>query len=205
MIRNIIFDMGRVLLDYDAMPVCRAFTDNEEAALKVRAAIFDSGVWGQTDLGYITDEEAGEIACGYVEDEELRTAVRQAMRHWTEYNLWVFEGTAQAVEYVREKGLGLYILSNASHRFREYQGMIPHIDWFDGIMISAEEHLVKPDRAFYERLCEKYRLKPEECFFIDDMQHNVDGAAAVGIRGYCFADRDVGRLMEKLKEVTGRQ
>ncbi len=54
-------------------------------------------------------------------------------------------------------------------------------------MISAKEKLLKPDPALYRRLLDRYRLKAEECLFIDDLRENIEGAERVGIKGHCFA------------------
>ena len=54
MIRNIVFDMGKVLMDYSGMPVCRHFTDNEALAKRVCTAVFDSPEWVLLDMGVIT-------------------------------------------------------------------------------------------------------------------------------------------------------
>ena len=81
----------------------------------------------------------------------------------------------------------------------------PEVDSFDGILFSAEEKLLKPQKEIYERLFEKFNIKPEECYFIDDLQLNIDGAAACGMKGYCFADGNVEKLqkaLDKLNEDT---
>ena len=75
--------------------------------------------------------------------------------------------------------------------------MIPAIDCFDGILFSSQEKCIKPEKEIFERLLEKFALKPSECFFIDDIEENIQGARACGMDGYCFADQDV----EKLKNV----
>ena len=77
-----------------------------------------------------------------------------------------------------------------------YQELLPEVDSFDGILFSAEEKLLKPQKEIYERLFEKFNIKPEESYFIDDLQLNIDGAAACGMKGYCFADGNVEKTAE---------
>ena len=72
---------------------------------------------------------------------------------------------------------------------------------FDGTLVSAEEKLAKPNPAIYERLFEKFHLKAEECFFIDDRQDNIDSAKGCGMDGYCFADGNVERLRAYMEEM----
>ena len=95
---------------------------------------------------------------------------------------------------MHDRGFRLYILSNAGLRFRTYEYKLPHPEYLSGILVSAEERMLKPDPQIFLRLCEKFSLKPEECLFIDDNAQNVHGAESTGMTGYCFADGDVPRL-----------
>ena len=92
----------------------------------------------------------------------------------------------------------IYLCSNASMRLPDmYKKVIPGIRHFDGVLFSAPEKCIKPQRQIYEALFSRFCLKPEECFFVDDLQLNIDGARECGMDGYCFADGDI----EKLKGV----
>jgi len=79
-----------------------------------------------------------------------------------------------------------------------YHQVIPAIDCFDGIFFSAEVKCMKPQKEMYEHFFERFGLKPEECFFIDDLERNIQGAKACGMDGYCFADGDRERLKIRL-------
>ena len=110
---------------------------------------------------------------------------------------------AEVVQSLHERGYKLYILSNAAPSFRAYQYKLPHPELFSGMLVSAEEKLLKPDATIYHRLCDKFGLKAEECVFIDDLPVNVEGAERVGMHGYCYADGDVERLKAFLKNIEG--
>jgi putative hydrolase of the HAD superfamily len=84
------------------------------------------------------------------------------------------------------RGFRVYILSNAGLWMGRTRDFIPNIGRFHGVMFSAEEKLVKPDPRLYLRFQEKFGLRPEECFFIDDKEENVQSAAALGWRTYRF-------------------
>jgi len=198
MIKNIVFDMGKVLLDYDPMPVCRHYADNEEDAKIICNALFVSKYWALTDLGLLTDEEAIEEVAVLLPDKQLFTVLKKCMDNWHRFNLWPHKNIDSLVQELSDRKLDLYILSNASTRFRVYQSLIPKIDLFKGIMVSAEEHCVKPDRQIYQRLFEKFAIKPEDSIFIDDLEDNIKAAADCGMSGYCFSDGDVGRLRQYL-------
>ena len=109
----------------------------------------------------------------------------------------------ELLEGLLEKGLRLYVLSNCGYRFREFEYKIPCRDQFSGMLVSAEESLLKPDAKVFQRLCEKFQLQMDECVFVDDLQKNVDGAIAAGMQGYCFADGNVEKLKAYLSGVNG--
>ena len=86
----------------------------------------------------------------------------------------------------------------ASADFHERKAGIPALSFFDGFIISAEHKLLKPEKEIYEALYEKFSLKPEECFFIDDVQKNIDGARATGMDGHCYYHGDLEILKKDL-------
>lgn len=197
MIRNIVFDMGKVLVEYDAMRVCRHHIEDAADREAVCTAVFVSPEWMLLDMGVIPEEQAMKQICGRL-PERLHEAAHLCMRDWHKYCMSAVEEMEPVVRELKRRGFGIYLCSNASLRLPQcYRDVIPAIDCFDGVLFSAEEKLLKPQKEIYERLFEKFDLKPEECFFIDDLQLNIDGAKACGMDGYCFADRDV----EKLKKV----
>ena len=76
-------------------------------------------------------------------------------------------------------------------------------DTYEAVYMNvSEEKLLKPQKEIYERLFEKFNIKPEECYFIDDLQLNIDGAAACGMKGYCFADGNVEKLQKALENLN---
>jgi len=109
-------------------------------------------------------------------------------------------GDGEFVKLLKDHGFGIYLCSNASMRLLAcYKEVIPGIEYFDGVLFSADVKYLKPQKEIYLTLLERFGLKPEECFFIDDMQENINGAADCGMDGYCFSDGDVGRLTGFLK------
>lgn len=201
MIKNIVFDMGKVLLDYDPVLVCRQFTDSEEEIEAVDRELFRAGEWTLLDKGVITEEEALEQVWKRLPDDRLRELADFSLKHWHEYNITPKEGMGELVRELKDRGYRIYLCSNASLRFRVFQDKIPGIQYFDGVLVSAEEKCLKPEPEIYERLFEKFQILPEESFFIDDIQANIDGALRCGMSGYCFADGDVKRLKNELDRV----
>lgn len=197
MIKNIVFDMGKVLVDYDAMRVCRHHIADQADRETVCTALFVSPEWVLLDMGVISENQAIEQICSRL-PVRLHEAVRLCMRDWHQYCMNPVEEMEPLVRELKAKGYGIYLCSNAGLRLPQCcREVIPAVDCFDGILFSAEEKLLKPQKEIYQRLFERFHLKPEECFFIDDLQLNIDGARECGMDGYCFADRNV----EKLKAV----
>lgn len=200
MIRNIVFDMGRVLLSYEPMLPCLRCTGNVADAKLVCDAIFNHPQWAEKiDGGLITDEEYLKLAQSRLETPALKEAAARVMENWELDALWPKEGMSALVDELLASGYALYVLSNTGLRFHDFEYKIPRIGEFGGRLLSAEEHLLKPSPAIYERFCEKFGVLAEECFFIDDVMANIEGAKTIGMNAYCFADGDVARLREFIR------
>ncbi|MCC8059234.1 MAG: HAD family phosphatase [Clostridiales bacterium] len=194
MIRNIVFDMGNVLVGYDPMRVCEHYITDEEDRMQVYTADFVSPEWVMLDMGVIEEEQALERICARL-PERLHEAARLCMRDWDKYNMQTYAEMEPVVRGLKARGFDIYLCSNASNRLPgRYRELIPAVDCFSGILFSAPEKVMKPQRQIYECLFARYSLRPEECFFIDDAQINIDGARACGMDGYCYADADRERL-----------
>ena len=199
MIKNIVFDMGNVLVRYDSMRACRQFTQEGEERDKVNTSVFVSPEWIFLDMGLISEEEALEKMQSRLPEGHAREAARLCMEHWHEYCMWEIPGMRDLVKEQKEKGYGIYLCSNASLRMLScYKQVSPAIELFDGVLFSAEVKCLKPQKEIYEQFYRRFNLKPEECFFIDDLPGNIKGAQETGMDGYCFADGDIQKLKERL-------
>lgn len=199
MIKNIVFDMGKVLVDYDAEKVCSHFIKDEEEQKEICTAIFVSPEWILLDMGVMPEDMALERMLARLDTERKRELGALCFKHWHEYNMRHKEGMEEVVRWLKSIGYGIYLCSNASVRLLTcYKTVLPAIDCFHGILFSADVLCLKPQKEIYEHLFHRFRLKPEECFFIDDMPLNIEGARQCGMDGYCFEDGDVGKLRKVL-------
>ena len=197
MIRNIIFDMGNVLIYFnrDVFLDRVGVTDPDDRKLLLRE-VYLSLEWSRMDRGSLTDAEAADIIACRV-PERLRETVHRLVNEWDRPILPV-PGMEELIHELKDGGYGIYLLSNASFRQHIYWPRVPAHELFDGTLISADVRLVKPQPEIYEKMCSTFSLKKEECVFIDDSSPNVEGAFYTGIPAVVFHD-DVGELREKLR------
>lgn len=205
MIKNIVFDMGKVLVDYVADAVCRQFMTDEEEIREVCTSVFISPEWVLLDMGVIGEEEALDRMLARLSTDHAKEMAALCFWHWHEYNMWPMEGMGELVMKLKERGLKIFLCSNASVRLLTcYEQVLPCADQFDGILFSAEERCMKPQKEIYERLFARFSLKPEECYFIDDQHLNIESGAACGMEGYVY-DGDREKLIRKLSQVLGQE
>ena len=185
MTRNVVFDMGNVLILYDPVHfVRRAGVESPEDRDLLLKAIFHSPDWPLMDRGDL-DEAALETRAFARLPQRLHAVAHDLIFSW-EKPMEPIPGMADFVRECKAAGLSVYLLSNASVRQPAYWPDIPGSECFDGAVISAFLRRVKPDPAIYRCLLERYHLKAEESVFIDDMPVNAAGAAQVGMRGLVF-------------------
>ena len=184
MIRNVIFDMGGVLIRFDLGIFLDRLKPDEADRKLLTDQVFLSVEWARMDRGSMTEEEAVRSICQRV-PERLHGAVETLVMHWDEPLLPV-DGMYELIRELKEAGYGIYLLSNASLRQHAYWPRIGASRFFDGCLISADEKVVKPQPEIYRLLLERFGLRPEECFFIDDVPANVEGALFCGLHGAVF-------------------
>jgi len=198
MIRNVIFDMGQVLIYYKPdLYIERLGISGEDSGILLRE-VFCRVEWVQLDHGTITEAEAVKSICQRV-PPRLYHAVEELVFRWWARPLSPVPGMKELVAELKEAGYGIYLLSNANIQQIKYHDRIPGTEYFDGRIVSAECKMLKPQREIYELLLDTYGLQAEECLFIDDSPLNVEGALCAGIRGIVFDD-DLPRLRGELRE-----
>ena len=196
MIRNILFDMGQVLIRFDRQLFLDRLDICEEEKQLLLREVFLSVEWVQMDRGTKNETTALESMCRRL-PEHLHPAAEALVCHWDEPML-PGDGMYELVEELKGKGYGIYLLSNASSRQHAYWPRIPASRFFDGKLISADHQVIKPQPEIYDLCLEKFGLKAEECFFIDDVPANIEGALCRGIAGAVFHN-DVKLLRKALR------
>lgn len=148
------------------------------------------------DRGSKVEADAVASCCTRL-PERLHEAAEKLIAMWDRPILPI-PGMYELIEELKDKGYGIYLLSNASVRQHEYWPRIEASRFFDGTIISADEGVMKPNAEYYLRALNKFCLKADECFFVDDVPANIEGAFYCGIHGAIFHD-DVPLLRQQLR------
>lgn len=189
MIKNIIFDIGNVLMHYQPKEYLASFIPSPERQEKTYNAVFGSKDWLMLDRGIITEHEAIDrfkANCPDVSDE-----IQAAMDHWFDKMMIPITETGDYLKDLKNKGYLIYILSNYQEKaFHYIRSQNDFFDYTDGMVISFEEKLLKPEPEIFNLLLSRYSLNPSETVFIDDTPENISAAEKIGIHGIVFTGYD---------------
>ena len=199
--KNIVFDFGGVLVDWNPHHLYdKYFGSREKAEWFINNICLYS--WNlQMDGGKPFAEGVAELQA---EHPEWSEAIAIYHTRWIEMMNGEIEGMASVIRRLKMAGYGVYGLTNwSAETFPMVRDTYPVFQEFDGIVVSGEEHLLKPDAAIYKCLLERYALQAEESLFVDDNADNVVGARNVGMKAIQFTSAE--ELERELKDVFGMQ
>lgn len=196
MIKNIVFDLGNVLLNFKPVVYLHTKISDKIKVQEVYEEIFTSKEWLMLDRGIITEEEAvNEICNRSTENSEL---IKLVMHNWYQL-LTPIEDTVEILKELKHKGYRLYFLSN--FHLLAYEDVTKRYEFFklfDGGILSYKEKLIKPGNDIYNRLTKEYKINPQESIFIDDTLENIESAIKLRFKAILFINSN--DLREKLKE-----
>lgn len=199
-IKNIIFDFGGVLLDWNPRYLYRSYFHSEEEMEYFLSAIC-TPEWNESlDAGRPFEEAISELQAQWPQYKE---AIMMYWQEWPQMVRGDYPETVHLLKLLKENGYHIYGLTNWSAE--TIRLMIPRYDFFrqlDGMVVSGEEKMLKPSPDIYNLLLTRYHLQADESVFIDDNQKNVAGAEAVGIHGIEFDN--ASHVSEQLKALGVR-
>ena len=185
MIRNVIFDVGNVLIEFDWQKFLRRLFDGETAKI-VSPAMWGTAAWDEMDRGVLSMDEVTALFIANAPD--YAPQIREALDRIGECPA-VKPYTIPWIRELKQQGYRVYYLSNY---FRTLWEKRPDIRAFadetDGGTFSWHEQVIKPDPAAFRRLLERYQLHAEESLFIDDSPKNIAAAQALGFHAVRFTD-----------------
>ena len=184
MIKNVVFDIGNVILNFDYMKVISEYTDSIEEKKFILDNIMNSPEWlgySLIDTGFITKEEAIQI----VQDRTNHINDNLVRNFWNNYNNYAFvdKRVLNLIERLKNKGYKVYLLSNMNEYTFNKVKASNLFNIVDGYVLSYLVHQVKPYISIYKTLISKYNLTVSECLFIDDNENNINTAKMLGMIG----------------------
>ncbi len=195
MIKNIVFDMGGVLIDFNFRKTLNEYFKPEYHDI-LKKEVFEADLWNKLDRGVLRAEDAIPGILTKIPGE-TRELISQMVSDFYDY-MPPFPDMVPFIKRLKAAGYNVYLLSNATPRFFDRYLDIPAISLMDGLFVSCVYKLLKPQREIYEAFCNKFSLKAEECFFIDDMPRNIEGAKNFGMSGFVFKAPDTTELEKAL-------
>ncbi len=185
-IKHIVFDMGNVLMRYDPEVPLKEFVKTEEARNLIRKELFQGLEWVEADRGMISEEEMYQSVKKRI-PSQYHEELKRCVYEW-DICMKPLEESVKFCKELRDQGYKTYVLSNAAQSFYSYFTRFSSLDAFDGVVVSSDVHLIKPDVRIYEYFLEKYHLDASECLFLDDREDNVEGARKAGMQAIVFTE-----------------
>jgi len=199
MIKNLIFDFGKVLVDYNFSHIIDPLFDNEEDKKEFYTFFASLDFVNELDR-----EVTPFLEIIQKKQKEYPKYTEQLQIFYDKYVDFVtgeIPGMKELLTDLKAEGYKLYGLTNWSSKVHDVMKNYDIFDLLDDQLISSEEHLIKPEPEIYERLLEKFDLKAEECVFTDDKAINVEAAVKVGLEGIIFHNAE--QYARELKAIIG--
>lgn len=198
MIKNVIFDMGNVLLRWDPEYIVSNYDTDEIGKGFLLNEVIKTKYWLDVDKGIISYDDLLDIVKNRIPSKYH--AVAKHMCDTFENYMEELLNATEVLSKLKSEDYNLYILSNSCLKFRSILKKQRFYSYLDGILLSSEEKMLKPDTEIFKLMCDRYELNPSESLFIDDIKANVDGAISAGLKGEVY-DWKIQDLYSLVKEV----
>ena len=190
--RIVVFDLGGVLFDWNPRHLYRKLFHGDEAAMEDFLANVCTQEWNERqDAGRTFADAAAELLPRHPDKAHL---IKAFGSRFDEMIAGPIEGTVHILADLKRAGVPRYGLSNwSAETFPPQRQRFEFLSWFDGIVVSGDEGVIKPDPRIFHILLERYRIDPREAVFIDDNPGNAEAAASLGIHGIHFQSPELLR------------
>ena len=184
MIKNLIFDFGKVLVDYDFEAFFRKHIPDTERCKAFAPVLYNE------EIQRLLDREAkpfDEIMEKIIRmNPEFEPEIRMFEERYAEIVTGEVEGMYELLSQLKSEGYKLYGLTNWCSKVHQTIAQFEIFKLLDGYIISSEEKFIKPEPEIYQRLFTKFNLRPEECIFTDDREENIIGGKSFNMGGILF-------------------
>lgn len=200
MLRHLILDIGNVICDWDPDRLVSQTFDTAQDQAEALSVTVNTPDWLMLDRGTLALNDA-------IHRAQARTQlpghkIAEVYANMSE-SLTELTGTTEAMRRAQAANVPIYILSNMqSHAWDYLNKSYSCWSYCDGVVVSCDVGLIKPEPAIYQHLCERFSVTPESCVFVDDMKVNIDAAIAFGMQGVQLTDKHAGG--EVIDELVAR-
>lgn len=182
---NIVFDFGNVIAKFNGKQILRHFYPADSDFDKIFQVVFRE--WGELDKGIIDYQNYADESAAML-PSSLTHATEKFFQNWPEHLTFIPE-TLELISQLKEQNRNIYLLSNAPVKFADWAlKNCPFFESFSGIVFSAPIKMAKPMPEIYLYLFEHFQLDPKTCFFIDDLEKNINAGRSLGMDGIIFKD-----------------
>lgn len=187
MIKNIIFDIGGVLVDFNPLKILREMGLEETEVQSIAKSTVLGPHWKELDRGVMQKNDVYELMLKDTEDK-YKADAKCFLENEVLKTVTSFDYSADWCKSLKAKGFKIYLLTNYPEWMFDYhwENVFTFSKYIDGEVVSGKVKLIKPDSKIYTTLLQKYNLNAGECVFIDDRQENVEAAEKSGIKGIHF-------------------
>lgn len=190
--KTIVFDLGGVLVDWNPRYLYRSVF-NDDAKMNHFLANICTGNWNELQDAGRSIQEATEVLVGHFPEYEFY--IRMFYGEWQKMLNGPINGTVDILKTLKNKEYRILALTNwSAETFPIALGLFDFLHWFDDVLVSGKEKLIKPDPAIFNLLIKRYSLDPAQTIFIDDNIKNVTAAKEVGLDAIHFTDPHILRL-----------
>jgi 2-haloacid dehalogenase len=186
--KAVVFDLGGVLIDWDPRHLYRRLLADEAAVEEFLATVCTPEWNAELDRGRPFAEGVAELVERH---PEHAAAIAAYHERWPEMVAGDIPGTVEVLAELRAAGVPLYALTNwSAETFAITRGRFEFLEWFDGLLVSGEERVTKPDPAIFQLLLDRFGLDPTATVFVDDSEANVAAARRLGFDAIGFTGHE---------------
>ncbi|MEM7019403.1 MAG: HAD family phosphatase [Pseudomonadota bacterium] len=185
---QVIFDLGRVLLEWQPDEILARHTSDMDKRDALRRAIYAHADWLALDKGTMTEAEAVPL---FARRADCSEAEVKALLNLTKAMLTIKSDTLEILEALASNSIPVYCLSNMAVETWDFiSRRYEFFELFQHIAISGQLKMMKPEPEIFEHLLEKAEFPAEQTIFIDDHRPNVEAAETLGIQGHVFENAE---------------
>lgn len=203
MVKNIVFDIGNVILNFDYKKILSKYTLDKNEQNFIEKNIINSPEWlgyALIDTGYITKNDAIKI----VQDRTNHENDKLVENFWNTYNNYAYidNRVLELIRKLKNKEYNIYLLSNTNEQTFKIIKKSGLFEMVDGYVLSYIEHQVKPYEGIYKKLINRYNINPSESIFIDDNKENIETGNKLGFISLKVESDNYDSIVNELKKIN---